>query len=204
MATATQKTAPAVTDKRVKQSDAIIEATLDALRKHGYAATSLARIAEEAGTSKRMVLHYFKTREQLFDEVVRSVCRRVLDQAEEAMAKAEDPSNALTDGLDSLWEYVLDDPGLHAVFFGLIAESVTNPSLRSTIAEVRGEYRDMLSRTLADSQGQKRITKEIESTATLVLSTMAGLTIDFLERGDTPALQRAFEHFKLRIATLSE
>lgn len=214
MATATQKrskqAAPAkkakgsATEKRGKQSDAIVEATLQALRKHGYAATSLARIAEEAGTSKRMVLHYFETREQLFDEVVRSICRRILAQAEQAISQQADPSTALSESLDLLWKEVLADPGLHAVFFGFIAESVTDSSLRSTIAEVRGEYRDMIARLLADSRQEGRITKEVESLATLILSTIAGLTIDFLERGDTPALQRAFGAFKDGIATAAE
>ena len=99
---------------------------------------------------------------------------------------------------------MLSDPGLHAVFFGFIAESVTDASLRSTIAEMRGVYRDLIARLIADSRGQSRITKEIESTATLVLATMAGLTIEFLERGDTPALRRAFAQFKEGVANLSE
>jgi AcrR family transcriptional regulator len=185
-------------NKRVQQTEAIIEAALRALRTHGYAATSLARIAEEADTSKRMVLHYFDSREELFEAVVRRVCRRILRQVEQAIAEQEDPAVGLDEGLDQLWEEILDDPGLHAVFFGLLAESVTDPALRETIRSVRGEYRDLIAHVIVASRPADKPMgpEEAESAATLVLATCVGLTIDYLERGDTPALRRAFADFK--------
>ena len=192
-----------VTSKRTQQSDAIVEAALEALRKYGYAATSLQRIAEEAGTSKRMVLHYFESRDQLFDEVVRRACRRLLAQVEEAVSAEDDPDAALTDALDQLFEFILDDPGLHAVFFGLLAESVANPTHRDTIATARQEYREMLVRVIADSKPDfDWEPANLASAATLILATMAGLSIDLLERGDTPALRQAFEDFKAHVTTL--
>lgn len=184
--------------KRIQQTEAIVEAALRALRAHGYAATSLARIAEEAGTSKRMVLHYFSSREELFEAVVRRVCRRILRQVEQAIAEQEDPAVGLDDGLDQLWEEIVGDPGLHAVFFGLLAESVTDDTLRATIHVVRAEYRELIARVIAASRpADAQLTEEeAESAATLVLATVVGLTIDFLERGDTPAVRRAFVDFK--------
>ena len=191
------------TKKRTEQSDAIIEATLQALSKYGYAATSLQRIAEEAGISKRMVLHYFESRDQLFDEVVRRVGRRILAQVEEAVVRQDDPEAALARGLDRLWDEVLKDPALQAVFFGLLAEAVANPAHRATIATARQEYRELIARVIADSRPDRDWQPaELDSAATLILSTMAGLTIDLLERGDSPALQQAFEDFKQHVTTL--
>ncbi len=181
--------------------DAIVEATLRALRKHGYAATSLQRIADEAGTSKRMVLHYFGTRDRLFDEAVGVLGRRILGQVEEAVAGQEDPGAALSGALDAVWDEILADPGLHAIFFGLIAESVTDPSHRAAIAAVRQEYRELLARVVAASSGGARYEPDrLDLTVNLTLATLAGLTIDYLERGDTDSLRRAFEEFKRRLA----
>lgn len=191
----------AVTTKRATQTRAIVEATLRALRTHGYSGTSLQRIAEEAGTSKRMVLHYFETREQLFDEVVSSVCTRVFEQVEQAVAAQADPAVALSDALDRLWDGISGDPGLHAVFFGLLAESVTDPSLRRRVSAVRDDYRDLIARLVAASHPEVP-QERLDSIATLVLATIAGLTIDFLERGDNPALRRAFGDFKRRLVEL--
>jgi len=189
---------PIADTKRTQQADAIVEAALRALRTHGYAATSLARIAEEAGTSKRMVLHYFGSREELFEAVVRRVCRRILRQVEQAIAEQDDPAVGLDDGLDQLWEEILADPGLQAVFFGLLAESVTDPTLRATIHSVREEYRELIARIITESRPPDAplTPDQADSAATLVLATVVGLTIDYLERGDTPSLRLAFDDFK--------
>jgi TetR/AcrR family transcriptional regulator, transcriptional repressor of bet genes len=189
-------------NRRARRSDAIIEATLSALRRHGYAATSLDRIADEAGTSKRMVLHYFGSRERLFDEVVRCVGRRVLDQVERAMSAESDPMAAVSDGLDALWREIVADPGLHAVFFGLLSESMSDSEHRSAIAAVRSEYRALIAGALAAGWDRSPY-GDPESVATLVLAGIAGLTIDFLERGHTAAVERAFAEFKLHIAALT-
>lgn len=184
--------------KRIQQTEVILEAALRALSKHGYAATSLARIAEEAGTSKRMVLHYFSSREELFEAIVRRICRRILRQVEEAIAEQDDPALGLDEGLDKLWQEILRDPGLQAVFYGLLAESVTDDALRATINSVRGEYRDLIAHVIVASRpaDAPMTPEEADSAATLVLATCVGLTIDYLERGDTPALRQAFADFK--------
>jgi len=191
--------------RRAQQADAIVEATLEALRKYGYAATSLQRIAEEAGTSKRMVLHYFATREELFDTVVLRLGRRILAQVEEAAEGQTDPAVALGDGLDRLWDEIVADPGIHAVFFGLLAESVTNGALRTAIATVREESRTLLARMIEASRpaGETPDPAWLASSATLILGTIVGLTIDYLERGDTPALRLAYASFKERVEALA-
>jgi AcrR family transcriptional regulator len=181
-----------------------VEGALVALRKHGYAATSLSRVADEAGTSKRMVLHYFSSRDALFEVVVRRVGGRLLGQVELAIAAQSDPRAALCDGLDRLWEEILADPGLHGVFVGLLAESVVDDALRASISRVRGEYRAVLEGVIrASPAGDVLELEQIASVATLVLAAMVGLTIDFLERGETPALHRAFAGLKAHVHVLT-
>ena len=53
------------TRKGALQAEVILEAAVRSLGKRGYAATSIQRIADEAGTSKRMVRYYWETRERL-------------------------------------------------------------------------------------------------------------------------------------------
>lgn len=148
-----------------------------------------------------MVLHYFASREELFEAVVRRVCRRMLRQVEQAIAERDAPAVGLDDGLDQLWQSILEDPGLHAVFLGLLAESVVDEDLRATLSVVRSEYRDLMAPVIVASRPPEAplTDEDAESAATLVLATLVGLTIDYLERGDTPALRRAFVDFKKHI-----
>jgi TetR/AcrR family transcriptional regulator, transcriptional repressor of bet genes len=100
----------------------------------GYAAAWLQRIADEAGVQKRMVRYDFDSREQLFDRVVRRVGDRLLAQVEEAIEGLEDPADIVSVGFDRLWAGITTDRAPLVAYFGLAAESVTDPRLRTTIA----------------------------------------------------------------------
>ena len=51
----------------------IMEAAIDTIALHGYAQTSLAKIAEQAGISTSLILYHFKDKDQLMAEVLASI-----------------------------------------------------------------------------------------------------------------------------------
>lgn len=51
----------------------ILEVARKQFVKNGYAATRTEEIAQEAGLTKAMVHYYFRTKEKLFDEIVRKI-----------------------------------------------------------------------------------------------------------------------------------
>jgi AcrR family transcriptional regulator len=58
----------------------ITEAALEAFAEKGYAATRVEEVAKRAGISKGLMYLYFKTKEELFKAVVKSVVVRRIDQ----------------------------------------------------------------------------------------------------------------------------
>ncbi len=58
----------------------ITEAALEAFAEKGYAATRVEEVAKRAGVSKGLMYLYFKTKEELFKAVVKSVVIRRIDQ----------------------------------------------------------------------------------------------------------------------------
>ena len=58
----------------------ITEAALEAFAEKGYAATRVEEVAKRAGVSKGLMYLYFKTKEELFKAVVKSVVVRRVDQ----------------------------------------------------------------------------------------------------------------------------
>jgi len=58
----------------------ITEAALQAFAEKGYAATRVEEVAKRAGVSKGLLYLYFKTKEELFKAVVKSVVVRRVDQ----------------------------------------------------------------------------------------------------------------------------
>ncbi|WP_226629567.1 transcriptional regulator BetI [Alloyangia pacifica] len=61
------------------------------LARHGMAATTLARVAEEAGVSKASVLHYFRTKEDLLEAALRHGNSALRDEVSALMKVARDP-----------------------------------------------------------------------------------------------------------------
>ena len=59
--------------RKEDRPDEIAAAAMEAFAEHGYAGTKVADVAKRAGVSKGLMYLYFKTKEELFKAVIRSV-----------------------------------------------------------------------------------------------------------------------------------
>ena len=62
----------------------IADAALTCFAYEDYSATSLSKIAAAADTSKQVVLHHFRSKEQLYSQVLDNVCSELMRGLEEA------------------------------------------------------------------------------------------------------------------------
>lgn len=193
------------TQKGARQAERIIEAAYDCLARYGYSGTSMQRIADAAGVNKRMLHYYFETRERLFDQVARRVGDRVLAQVEETLAGLEEPAEIVTSGFDRLWGEITSDPQLQAVYFGLAAESATDPALKRTLTYVNDGYRELIHRLFFDvGRRGYRLRMDEGSMTVLIIAMIQGFTLQFLERGHSPDLGLAIEDFKRWLISIAE
>ena len=73
----------------------IADAALTCFAYEDYSATSLSKIAAAADTSKQVVLHHFRSKEQLYSEVLDNVCSELMRALEEARLAVNSPSEQL-------------------------------------------------------------------------------------------------------------
>lgn len=192
---------PVLTRKGARQAEVILDAAVRVLGRDGYAAASLGRIAEEAGTHKRLVLYYYGTREGLFERVAERVGQQLLSQVAASVRGLEDPDEIVRTGFSRVWEAVTTDRALVAAYFGLVAESVVNRSVARSTAHITDGFRDLIRRLVADAEGRgRRLDMHLESFVVLVLAGIQGLTLEYLERGDTPALRAAAADYQRWLA----
>jgi AcrR family transcriptional regulator len=185
------------TEKGQRQAERILEAAYRCLARHGYSGTSMQRVADEAGTQKRMVHYYFQSRERLLDQVARRVGDRLLAQVQEAITGLEEPAEIVTTGIGRLWSEVTADPQLQAVYFGLAAESATDPALRETLSYINDGYRKLIHSLIGEARGRGIDLRWDEGPLTvLIIAGIQGFTLQFLERGETDELQGAIEDFQ--------
>ena len=193
-----------ITPKRERQEQAILEATLRCLGRDGYAATSLHRIAEEAGTHKRMVLYYFRDREQLLERTVVMLGDRLLSEVAVAVGGLEERADVGAAGFDWFWSATPVERGLLLAYRWLMAESVTDPKLQAATGHINEGFRAIIGKLIADAQRRGRgLLMDKESLIVLIIAGIHGLTLEYVQRGESPALTRAIADFQIWLTTVS-
>lgn len=192
------------TTKGARQQQEILDAALRCLGRDGFAATSLGRVAEEAGVSKRMVLYYFDSREKLFTQLTRSISDRLLAQLREAIGGLQDPDAVTHAGFERMWEAITADRGLLIALLGVTIEAVTDGALAEAVAELREGIRDLLRKQLAAARAHgRRVVVDDEVAVTMMTAGFFGLAVEWLEGGDTPELRETIDRFQRMIASMT-
>ena len=107
----------------------ITEAAFAAFAEKGYTATKVEEVARRAGVSKGLLYVYFKTKEDLFKAVIRSVVAPRIDELTRALASSELSAEAFIRG--PLLAFMQRLPGSPAsvVIRLMISEAPKHPDL---------------------------------------------------------------------------
>lgn len=87
----------------------IIACTIDVLAELGYAQTSFARVAERAGISKSVISYHFASKDELLEQVVKSVYADGARYIRPRIEGQDSPPTMLATFLRSNLEYIRDD-----------------------------------------------------------------------------------------------
>jgi len=107
---------------------AILDAAAHEFREAGFVATSMDRIAERAGVSKRTVYNHFASKEALFEAILEVLWSR----SHEAIELAYDPEVPLAQQLEDLAARELEllaDTNYLGLARALVAEAIRSPEL---------------------------------------------------------------------------
>ncbi len=108
----------------------LVEAAFQVMKQEGVGAASLARVAAEAGLSKGMVLHYFKSRDALIEATLRHINALYGHEVAERMAAAESPLarvEAVIEANFSAWYY---KPEHAHIWLAFCAQATFEPRFR--------------------------------------------------------------------------
>jgi len=175
-------------------ADRILEGAYEILARDGYAGLTTAKVAAASGENKALITYYFGSKQGLVAAVARLVSERltavVLGEIDEAHT-AQELVAALADGL---WRIMDRDPGLQRVYFDLSSQAVVEPEIGGIMIEMKQGHRAILREVLRGLE-LKIPANELDAIAVYVISGLEGLSLERLDRGDSPALRRAREIF---------
>ena len=172
----------------------LVGALVAHLEHHGLADTSLRAMATAVGSSHRMLLYHFGSREGLLVEVSRAVERR---QREGFEAMLADASMTPRQVMWAMYAQVAD-PALHPaerLFFELYVRALLDPGASTFLPEVVEAWLPPLTR-LFTRLGLDDDAARVE--ARLSLATSRGMLLDLLATADRAAVDEAMAHYMRR------
>jgi TetR/AcrR family transcriptional repressor of bet genes len=170
--------------------DRILDATLEVLKRDGYAGLTTAKVAVGSGQNKALINYHFGSKQGLVAEVARGVADTI---TEEVLSGIGRPGTAaeLVEGLvDGVWRVMERDEGIQRVYFDLASQSVVEPDVRSIMAELKAGFREVLRGLLREVEDGPP-TRQAEAAAVFLIAGVEGLALERLDRGETPELRRA-------------
>ena len=170
----------------------LLEAVADVALAGGIADRSLRAIAEAAGTSHRMLIHHFGSREGLLVDVIRAVEARQRDALSQLVAEGADGPEELA---DRFWKH-LRSPELapqERLFFEVYGQALqgrqwAKPLLDGIVEDWVGPVAAMLTAAGISPDTARTV-------ARLYIATGRGLLLDVLATGDADEVDTAMQYF---------
>jgi len=174
----------------------LLAAAVEHVSQHGVGEISLRGLATALGTSHRMLIYHFGSREALLIEVIRTV------EEQQRMALAailEDAEMPPAEIMRRMWARVAD-PALwpnERLFFEVYAQALQgSPHALPLLDGIVDAWVEPLARLMAP----ERPPEEARAEARLGVAVVRGLLLDLLATGDREAVDAAMERYIAAVA----
>ncbi|MCU1659762.1 MAG: TetR/AcrR family transcriptional regulator [Pseudonocardiales bacterium] len=166
----------------------MLPAIVSILRERGPQGFFLGTIAEEMGTSSRMLIYHFGSRDELLGRAMRVV-------REETIQYLNDPPpSTLLEAVDKWWDYYMVNLSDMQLFFHLASRRFEEPG---RFTEFASNAVDSWVEYFASSiEAEGRSPEFARVLGRLTIAAMRGLTVDFLITGDKDHVDSSLDAFR--------
>lgn len=170
----------------------LLDAAIAHAARHGVTDLSLRQLAAALGTSHRMLIYHFGSKEGLLTEIVRTVEARQRAEVAELTAGLDVTA---PDALAQLWDHFAD-PALwpwERLFFEVYAQALQGrPHARGLLDDAVESWLDPIAALLVERGTPP---DEARTEARLMLAVTRGLLLDLLATGDRAGVDAAMRRF---------
>jgi AcrR family transcriptional regulator len=170
----------------------LLERAIEQVAQRGFSDLSLRSLAAALGTSHRMLIHHFGSREGLWVEIVRAVEQRQRETLQQILPDATEP---LGDAMRKWWKHI-SDPSLwpnERLFFEVYAQALQR---RPHATELLDGVVESWLEPIAELSVRRGIPRPLaRAQARLGIAVTRGLLLDLLATGDVAAVDAAMEAF---------
>jgi AcrR family transcriptional regulator len=179
-----------VVDKTPKQR--LLDAAIEYVAANGMSDVSLRTLAAALGTSHRMLIFHFGSKEALWVEIIRAVEQRQRDLLAQVLP---DPSQPVGDAMRGWWKHI-SDPSLwpnERLFFEIYGQALQGrPHTTEVLDGIVDDWLDPITE-INVSLGLPRAAARAH--ARLGVAVTRGLLLDLLATSDRAGVDRAMDAF---------
>lgn len=170
----------------------LLDAVIEHFTRDGLADQSLRRIAEATGTSHRMLLYHFGSKDGLLLEVVREVEARTQVRLTQVAEIADRRSDVV---IRRMWNYLTDPElaGFERLFFALYGRALQGEPAAQPL--LQGDIEHWLEANVALAAEVGVPAELVRKHSRLGLAVMRGLLLDLLATGDRDGVDAALDAF---------
>lgn len=170
----------------------LLDGAVDYVANHGLADVSLRTLAGALGTSHRMLIHHFGSKERLWVEIVRTVEARQRALLGDILP---DPTQPVDEAMRAWWKHI-SDPALwpnERLFFEIYGQALQGrPHTGELLEGIVDDWIDPVTEINVEL-GVPRPTARAH--ARLGVAVTRGLLLDLLATGDVSAVDAAMDAF---------
>jgi AcrR family transcriptional regulator len=180
--------------RSVGKAEAILEGAMQEFLEHGYAATTMDRVAAAAGVSKATVYNHFQDKERLFSALIERLAKKkyqAVFSPQGSQTLPGEPSIVLRRLATHLLDTAMSEPQFLAFIRLIFGESGRFPELaRIFVHSINKPATEALSQYLA-SRSELKL-PDPEATARIVIGTLVHYLIiqEMLYSGDILPMER--------------
>jgi len=158
----------------------IIEALYRCIVRGGLQKASTRAIAKEAGIQQSMLLHYFKTRDEIIEELVDKFVDDLSASYTAELQKHKNPKTRFNRGIDFLFGQEVIDEDQSCFFYNCWAEAKGNPRISEAFTRLYRRYRRGILELLVETGMTSGLSsKEAEDLASMIVAIQDGVDLQW-------------------------
>lgn len=161
-----------------KPSEKILLSAFDCLSEYGFANVSMRDIAKESGTALSQLTYYYKTKENLFLEVIDMMMERYLREARANMKKEKGAKRKLASLAGYFGQIIKKEPKFMRLLVDFTAQAMWVDSFKQKMDSMFDGFSGMIEQEIFDEAGQAR--GDSSSAAKLIFGALFGTSVQIL------------------------
>jgi AcrR family transcriptional regulator len=164
--------------KNKKPSEKILKSAYDCLSEYGFANVSMRDIAKESGTALSQLTYYYKTKENLFLEVIDMMMERYLREARANMRKEKSAKRKLASLSGYFGQIIKKEPRFMRLLVDFTAQAMWVDSFKQKMESMFDGFSGMIEQEIIDETGQAR--GNSASVAKLIFGALFGTSVQIM------------------------